>query len=423
MRSYQSYPFPYDTLRSAISAAAIAVFVAGCAGPASDELPLTLDVVATPAAPDSGEPFLSVDGAHVYMSWLEASAAGGHDLRMARYQGEGWANTSTIAHSERFFVNWADFPSITRSADGALWAHWLERGAEGGYDYGVRIARSDDDGASWGTPWTPHDDDSPTEHGFVSTVTDAETIGFSWLDGRNYADGPNGEPATQEMSLRYRAVGMDGTVGPEVLLDDRVCDCCQTASAMTDRGPVVVYRNRTDGEIRDIHIVRMVDGVWGKGAPVHDDGWNIAGCPVNGPAVAARGQRVAVAWFTAPGDVARVKVAFSEDAGATFSEPTVVDDGNPAGRVDLVLEGDGSALVSWLERTGGEGAAVRLRRVRADGSASASASITSSSSERASGFPRMVEMEDGSMLVAWTDVMDGSAQVRVARIDLQDDSK
>ena len=89
----------------------------------------------------------------------------------------------------------------------------------------------------------------------------------------------------------------------------------------------------------------------------------------------------------------------------------------------MFSRGDGSALVSWLERTGGEGAAVRLRRVRADGSVSSSASITSSSSERASGFPRMVEMEVGAMLVAWTDVMDGSAQVRVARIDLNDDSQ
>ena len=34
---------------------------------------------------------------------------------------------------------------------------------------------------------------------------------------------------------------------------------------------------------------------------VHDDGWKIAACPVNGPMLSARGRDVAIAWFTATG--------------------------------------------------------------------------------------------------------------------------
>ena len=60
-----------------------------------------------------------------------------------------------------------------------------------------------------------------------------------------------------------------------MLVDDRVCDCCQTAAALTSDGPVVVYRDRTEDEIRDIHISRLIDGAWTESRAVSDDGWYI----------------------------------------------------------------------------------------------------------------------------------------------------
>ena len=407
----------YAMVRKTLSFGILLAVATACQSAGDDSFSVVSEVVSSPAGPDSGEPFLATADGHTYLSWLEAAPEGGHDFRFASYLGDGtWGPATTIASSERFFVNWADFPSITRANDGSLWAHWLERGAAGGYDYGVRVASSSDGGKSWSDPWTPHDDDSPTEHGFVSTVTADWGVGFTWLDGRRYVDGKDGTAATKEMTLRYRAVGADGTRGPEMLIDGRVCDCCQTASALTDVGPVVAYRNRTSDEIRDIYLARMVDGAWVDGAPVHDDGWEIGGCPVNGPAVVARGMDVAVAWFTAAGDVPHVKVAFSTDGGATFGSPATVDDGNPGGRVDLVMTDDGGVVVSWLERTGGEDAEVRLRRVAPDGTATGSASLTSSSAARASGFPRMTPLDDGSLLLAWTDVLGDSPRVRVTRL-------
>ncbi len=394
------------------------VLAPGCTDNAAPPLTLTVAELESPAGPGSGEPRLSEGAYGTILSWLERSSEGGHDLRVARMDGSTWGGVHTVAHSERFFVNWADFPSVSEAADGALYAHWLARGDEGGYDYGVRIARSTDGGVSWGEPWTPHDDDSPTEHGFVSTVRSGDRLGFTWLDGRAYAEDVGGSPATQEMSLRYREVGPGGEPGPEMLVDARVCDCCQTSSAMASGGPVVVYRDRTEDEIRDIYIARMVDGVWTEGRAVSDDGWHIAGCPVNGPAVVADGQNVVVAWFTAPEDVARVKVAFSTDGGVTFGSPVVVDDGNPMGRVDLVMANDGAAIVSWLETGDGSGAEVKLRRVSGDGTASGSASVTTSSAERASGFPQLIQHSDGSLMMAWTDVGGEDARVRVARVEV-----
>jgi hypothetical protein len=225
------------------------------------------------------------------------------------------------------------------------------------------------------------------------------------------------------MMLVTTTIGHDGTLGPELALDDRVCECCQTAAALTDAGPIIVYRDRSPDEVRDIYVIRQVDGRWTSPKPVFSDGWRIPACPVNGPAIAADGDRVVVAWFTGAGDTARVRVAFSDNAGASFSLPTRVDNGNPIGRVDVVLQPDGSALVSWLERTtvpaaqggvGAEGAEVRVRRVRPEGTLAQWATIARSTAARASGFPRMAATARGDVYFAWTAAGNPSI-VRVAR--------
>lgn len=398
---------------------AFAALLASCIQDDRSVLEVTFGDVPTPAGPGSGEPFLSSSGDAVYLSWLEEGPSGGHDFRFARLRNGSWDAEGVIAHSERFFVNWADFPSVTWAEDGTLWAHWLERGPEGGYDYGVRIVRSEDGGATWSEPWTPHEDGTHTEHGFVSALELDGTMGFVWLDGRKLAPDADVPGQTRAMTLRYRSLSPAGDPGPEMLLDERVCECCQTDAAVAASGPVVVYRNRSTEEIRDIYLTRLVDGAWTEGRAVHADGWEIGGCPVNGPAVAARGDDVAVAWFTGADDEPRVQVAFSTDGGASFGEPVRVDGGLPVGRVDVLLRDSGAALVTWLEGTGGQGAEVRMRLVDRLGGASESETLTHASAERASGFPRLIEAPGGSLLLAWTDVTSEDSRVRIKRMEVK----
>ena len=372
---------------------------------------VVIDSVGSPAGPASGEPNLAVapDG-RVYMSWLEP-ADSGHALRFAILDGTRWSAARTIRQSRDFFVNWADFPSIEVLDDGRLVAHWLQRNGTGTYAYGVRISQSDDGGLTWSAPVIPHRDSSQTEHGFVAMWRENGGIGAAWLDGRKFVTA--GHDASNEMMLVSTTVDTSGGLGPEVRLDERTCDCCQNAAAVTADGPIVAYRNRSPDEIRDIYVTRRVAGQWTEGASVHADGWKIAACPVNGPALAAAGRRVAIVWFTGADDSARVKLAFSDDAGATFGPPTRIDGGNPAGRVDVALLQDGGALVTWVERIGGDTAAVRLRRVERDGRVGAPLTVARSSATRASGFPRMA-MTGSDVVFAWT-VPGRPSTIRVAR--------
>ncbi len=133
---------------------------------------------------------------------------------------------------------------------------------------------------------------------------------------------------------------------------------------------------------------------------------------MNGPAVAGLGDLIAVAWFTAASDRAQVQAAFSSDGGRTFGRPLRVDDGNPLGRVDVVMLDEESALVSWLERDP-DRTRIALRRVAPSG-VSQSMFVATTSQARSSGFPRMAVVDD-DIILAWTED-DEPSRIRTAVI-------
>ncbi len=421
----------------ALPTTALAV-LSGCAGEAPDaaagraSAAAGISEITVPAAPGSGQPFLEVGHDGVWMSWTESLPGGGHRVAVSFYdlRDGRWSPPVTVAQGDDFFVNWADFPSVRVFGD-RLFAHWLRRGGRGTYDYGIRVAWSDDRGITWGPPVVPHEDGTPTEHGFVSFFGDGDGVWAAWLDGRAMVE-PGGT-----MSLRARmlarlgatATGGDsaGTAsaaaaprGPETVVDAMVCECCQTAAVVADGVPVIAFRNRAEGEIRDIHVSRLLPSGWTPGAAVHDDGWVFGGCPVNGPAMSALGTEIAVAWFTAPGNEPRVNIAFSDDGALTFGPPRRVDPARALGRVDVTLLDDGSALVTWLEEGAGAArgaAAILSRRVARDGSASDPVALAATDAARASGFPRIARLGADRLMLAWTDP-GGEGSVRVSIADL-----
>ncbi|HEX6588169.1 MAG TPA: hypothetical protein VF039_04025 [Longimicrobiales bacterium] len=396
---------PSDLVRAGVALLG-ALALAACDAGVGDDSPVTpLDA---PVGVGSAQPSLaSGDDGRVFLSWHEPTADSTSVLRMAVLDDTVWSEPVTVAAGRDFIVNWADFPSLLPLGGPRLAAHWLEREGSDTYAYGVRVSLSDDGGRTWTDPVTPHRDGTPTEHGFVAMLPARDGVDVIWLDGRAYA----GE--RQEMSLRAARVGVTGA-GAEETLDERVCDCCQTDAAVADSNAVVVYRDRSAGEIRDIAIQARVRGRWSMPRVVHADGWKIDGCPVNGPAVAAHDNVVAVAWFTAANDTPRVQLAFSRDGGAHFGLPFRIDEGQPGGRVDVVMLDERTAVVSWIEE-GEPAGSVRLRTVSLDRGIGPARTIADVPAARASGFPRMVPAGAG-VVIAWTDV--DARRVRVARVAL-----
>lgn len=377
------------------------------------EVNITIEPLSSPSGSVSDEPYLFSDqSGQVFMSWIEHPDSVNY-LKMAQWNSEGWTEPKTIMSGTDWFVNWADYPQVVSGGDGKFMAHTLMKSGEGTFAYDVKISTCMD-GASWTPPITLHDDGKQAEHGFVSMTPYNENVFISWLDGRNTvsddttAHDDHGHHG--EMTVRAAVVGYDGKKLHEWELDNRVCDCCQTTSAITDNGPVVIYRDRSENEFRDISIVRFVNDQWTAPQPVYQDDWEINGCPVNGPRCEAIGNILVIAWFTMAGDMPEVKVVFSNDGGASFGKPIQVAQGNAIGRVDVVLLDEERALISWME-----GSEIKVTAIFENGSVGVPMLVASSSEARSSGFPQLTKCNEGAM-VAWTDAE--SKTIKTARLRL-----
>jgi hypothetical protein len=367
-----------------------------------------------PAPAGSASANLHVGPSGLYLSWIA-----GHDaprppgLEFAVFRNQQWSQTRTIFAGDRIVVNGADFPSLLELADGTRVADWLVQSAAAGEASDVVTARSVRDGA-WEGQATPHRDGTPAEHGFVSLVPlGASRYGIVWLDGREFASHAEGDPGARTCLMWSEGTG-EGFEA-ETVLDERVCDCCQTAAVATASGVLVAYRDRSAEEVRDIALVRRDANGWSKPYALATDGWKIAGCPVNGPALDAAGNRVVAAWFTMHGERAAVRVAFSLDGGATFGAPVDVDEGHAIGRVDVALLPNGDALVLWMETTDRGGASIRARHV-SERRRDAAFEVAASSAAGSSGFPRLVCFET-TVYFAWTEASSPLC-VRLAALDM-----
>ncbi|MBN8575840.1 MAG: exo-alpha-sialidase [Cytophagales bacterium] len=353
--------------------------------------------IPTPAGTNSSEPYLFTDAdGDVLLSWVERVDTVAR-LSYARWQGEAWSAPVSIAQSHTWFLNWADYPVIAANKNNLI-AHVLDKSDDGKYTYDVKITTSAN-GAAWSSPLVLHDDGEKAEHGFVSIVPYGDDFFVCWLDGRNTGANTNdhNEHGHGAMSLRAAIVTAHGKKLTEWELDNRTCDCCQTTAAITDAGPVVVYRNRTDEEIRDISITRLINNEWTAPESIYADNWYIQGCPVNGPRAEALNNQLAIAWFTNALDSTKVQVVFSDDNGKTFSGPVVVNTANTIGRVDVVWLDKTRVMVSYVENS-----KVWMRVVHRSGKLDRPQLVAATSSKRASGFPQLTR-SGNQLFFAWTD--------------------
>ena len=387
------------------------LMLASC-GPKAVELK---EIQFTGTSSPSALPFLSSSSrdSQLLLSWVSIPNDSTAQLFYSSLQGNNWSNPQLITEGQNWFVNWADFPAIVENK-GSLLSHTLQKSSPATFSYNVKLQVLPKGDSVWKTDLPLHADSTLTEHGFVSGMAYTDTTFFvSWLDGRNTGGVGHGHAGhSGAMSIRATEVTVDGKVLGDELLDAKTCDCCQTSSALTEEGPVVVYRNRSDREIRDIAITRLVGGRWTEPQIIHPDGWEIAGCPVNGPKVVAKGKTVLVGWFTAPETVPQIKIAFSMDNGKNFEAPITIESKGVIRRVDVVLLDSQTGVVSWMETVEG-GTFLRAAKVGLGGDLVTPIPIAGMDPGRKSGFPQM-ELHGDRVYFAWTEVVGEITKVRTA---------
>ena len=401
-------------LISAVRLIALLVLLAGCTKqyvPEFDEpVPYSLS-----AGNNSLGPRLAQGANDVTtLSWMERDEKGA-TLKFSILKGSKWQAPVAVISDSEMFVNWADLPAVTPVRDDLWMAHWLSYSADAPYAYDVLAAQSNDRGKSWTDPVRPHTDGTPTEHGFVSLYPENQDTGLIWLDGRKMIN-ESLNPADKGMTLRSARMAEDGSLQAESVIDELICDCCQTDVAISANGPVAVYRDRTTEEIRDIYVTRRVDGVWQPGVPLANDGWNIAGCPVNGPAIDAAGDLVVAAWFTAAENKPLVQVAVSKNSGKSFSEPIEIPSRQAIGRVGVAIVDQTSFAVSWLDTDNKGTYAINIRGLTVDGQAGPTRTVGRTGVMRT--VPQLVRVAD-SLVVAWSDKIGESYKVYAVEVPIR----
>jgi len=347
--------------------------------------------LANPAGPGSLQPNWSVapDGAAVF-SWIEPSQGDAFALRYAVRRGGSWTPAVTIAANRHFFHHPAEMPEVLALAGGHWLAHWVESPG-GDSDAEYIYVSSSTDGTRWTTPLAAHHDHSPVQHGLASMIANQDGgASIFWLEALKGEDNP--------VALKRTLVDASGKEIREEQIQPDVCGCCPTAVARTSKGLLLAFRAHSNENIRDIAVTRLENGKWSAPKIVNADGWEIEACPTNAAAVAAKGDHVAVAWFTGAQDKPRELMAFSSDAGSSFTKPVLLSTGRAFGYTAMALDEDGGVIVSWLEQSP-EGAKVLVRRVTSAGAAGPVLEVAKGG-KMALGYPKL--FHNGSeTFIAW----------------------
>jgi hypothetical protein len=417
------------TRSAALAAAALLLTACGRSEPANNPAAtpaaspswnVSIQPMQIPVGTHSVEPQMATSSRGAILSWLESSNNTA-TLKFAERTGGAWGSARTAASGANWFVSWADAPAVMRLGDGTLLAHWYLNTNVQQEGYDLLMSYSRDEGKTWAKPFMPHHDRTQTQHGFASLFEQpGKGVGMVWLDARDYELAKD-DPEGGAIMMRYASFDPQWKQTADDAVNLRVCECCQTSVAMTADGVIAAFRDRTDNEIRDIHVTRLENGKWTAPVAVHQDNWEVDSCPVNGPAVSARGKDVAVAWFTARDNQGHAYAAFSNDSGRTWGTPIRLDDGRSVGHVDIELLDDGSAVTTWVEFADQRNR-FRMRRVEASGARSGAIDLAGGGEGRVSGYPRMARSGD-ELLFAWTESTgaedeEGAQQVKgaVARL-------
>lgn len=328
----------------------------------------------------------------VELTWIEGPNEGPFELRVASWKPEerSWSPPEVLAKGPNWFVNFADVPRSVRLATGERLTVWLERSATSAHETSASFLLH--------SPVPPKErlHSGLARHEFVALAPGEDGWTAVWLEGSE-----GGHDDLGVTRLVSAPITREGARRETLELDPRVCDCCALALARTADGAVAVaYRDRDEREVRDISVVRLESGVAAGPVKVADDGWRIAGCPVNGPALAVHGADLAVAWFTLGSDSrTRVQVAFSKDGARSFGSPLVLSQRETDGLVACAFDERGTLWVSWLERSSRDKAEWMLQGLRAGLPGDAPRALAPSVPGRAAGFARLAAVPGGLVFV------------------------
>lgn len=427
----------------------MAVFAIACGGDrAADEAPAaapaaasTFAASATSLAVDgrtNATPSVAASGAFVAVAW-GASAGPKSDVFVAvsRDGGRTFGAPVPVESAGNANLSGESGPRVAvrpaSQGDPEVTVLWPAKRDGAG---SIRVARSTDGGQTFGPARALESANAPGARGWPALAVDAAGAAHAvWLDHRGLAATPgashhhagaaaapaaarDGVAMAQKSGLRYASLdGSDQPAAADRELTPGVCYCCKTAFAA---GPgntlVAAWRHVYPGSLRDMAFTISRDDGRTFSAPVRvsEDGWEIDGCPDDGPAIAVDADGAAhVVWPTVvQGATPRGAIFYATTHdGKTFSprvEVPTLGSIKPA-HPQIAIGADGRIAVAWDEQAEGRRvAAVRSLARGADGRVTFGESVVDLASARAAYYPALAPIEGGFVAV-WSNAGDATS--------------
>jgi hypothetical protein len=325
-----------------------------------------------------------------YVAWVEHRGKEA-DVWLSHFDGEGKPLGSPVRVNPNAggATAWhGDPPTLAVAPDGTVYVGWTARDGRAPRSSTLYLSASRDGGRTFGPPSQVNDDAKPGVHGMHSLAVSGDgRVYVAWLDERDIAP-KQADPAkapshmhTESNRFVYFASSEDGgrTFSKNSRVAGEVCPCCKTSLAVGEDGRVYVgWRQVLPGDFRHIAVASSADGgrSFSHAAVVSDDRWEIGGCPVSGPALAAgAGGSLRVLWYTA-GEAGKPGLYWSEshDGGRTFSPRQVLAETGGRGTPAL-LTGEGRDLTAVWEGSDGISAAPMRARLGGDGRVTTAAAV------------------------------------------------
>ncbi len=243
----------------AFASISISCFIAGCHSNRAESLTSrSLREIKSPAASGTFSPNVTSrsDGS-VILSWLEPQGDTVAALRFSVWRDGAWSSPITILAGQPFSRHPSESPGVVALSEKSLTAYWSQQPPNvktPTQEVDVYFSASTDRGVHWTSPTIANRPGTGEENSYPSAAPlDDKRAALIWLDGANWTK-------QKRVALMSRTVHSDGSVTEATVIDPDTCTCCPTSLARTGSGLVAAYRGHTPEDIRDISLLRNVDG-------------------------------------------------------------------------------------------------------------------------------------------------------------------
>jgi hypothetical protein len=247
-------------------------------------------------------------------------------------------------------------------------------------------------------------------------ATHAGGVYVAWLDERDKAD-PEGSSSV----YISRSTDHGVTFSRNMRIAGSACACCRPQIYVGPNGDIyLAWRQVFAGDVRDMVLAHSNDGgkTFSQPVRVAVDNWVLHACPDVGPAIGVSNGRLYVAWYSEGQEEPGIRLAISENGGASFAPPQIVSaDVLDATHPRLSVSEDGRVLLIFQGRLLHEDTKWRSNQafiIEINGE-SFTRPMQATNSEHSVHDPDVLAGTAGRLFLAWTESLNDRNQALLSR--------